>query len=132
MKITIAITLGVLFFFLAVNTPMMVSAVSYQPPLFHRQDAHETFMKGDIVYLFHSGTAGVKMTIHSNDVLTVYRIDSSCRVTEVGKIRILSYIGETYLKAEVVEGEIKRDDIVKKGDVSCLVISAGLCDHQSQ
>jgi hypothetical protein len=132
MKITVAKTLGVLFFFLAVNTPMMVSAVSYQPPLYHRQDAHEMFRKGDIVYLFHSGTTGVMRTIHGNDVLTVYRIDPSCRVTEVGKIRILSYTGETYLKAEVVEGEIKRDDIAKKDDVSCLVISAGLCDHQSR
>jgi hypothetical protein len=132
MKITVAKTLGVLFFYLAVNTPMMVSAVSYQPPLYHRQDAHETFRKGDIVYLFHSGTTGVMRTIHGNDVLTVYRIDPSCRVTEVGKIRILSYTGETYLKAEVVEGEIKRDDIAKKDDVSCLVISAGLCDHQSR
>jgi hypothetical protein len=132
MKITIAKTLGVLFFFLTVNTPKMVSAVSYRPPLYHRQNMNKPFMTGDIVYLFHSGTAGVKRTIHGNDVLAVYRIDSSCRVTEVGKIRILSYTGETYLKAGVVEGEIKRDDIAKKGDVSCLVISAGLCDHQSQ
>ncbi len=130
MKIVIARTIVVLFFFLAANAPLKVSAVSYQPPLFHRQGAHETFMKGDIVYLFQSGTADVRRTIRAGNVLVVYRIDSSCRVTEVGEIRILSYVGETYLKGEVVEGEIKRDDIARAGDVSCLVISAGLCDHQ--
>jgi hypothetical protein len=38
----------------------------------------------------------------------------------------LSYIGETYIKAEVLEGEIKPDDIAKRGNVSCLIISAGI------
>jgi predicted DNA binding protein len=129
MKIIIARIFGVLLFIATLNIALNVSAVSYQPPLYHRQDAHETLTRGDTVYLFHSGTADVKKTIRVNDVVVVYRIDSSCRVTQVGQIRILSYVGGTYLKGEVLEGEIKRDDIAKKGDVSCLVISAGLCDH---
>jgi hypothetical protein len=131
-KISIAKTLCVLFLYLVVNTPLTASAVSYQPPIFHRHGIHETHLKGDIVYLFQSGTADVKSTIHVNDILTVHRVDSSCTVTVVGKIRILSYVGETYLKGEVVEGAIKRDDIAMKGNVSCLVISAGLCNHQTQ
>jgi hypothetical protein len=121
----------VFFLLLAVNSPCIVSAVSYQPPVFHRQK-HETFVKGDIVYLFHSGTADVKQTVHGNDVLVVYRIDSSCDAAEVGKIRVVSYIGETYLKGEVIEGKIERDDIARKDSVSCLVISAGLCDRRPQ
>jgi hypothetical protein len=47
----------------------------------------------------------------------------------VGKVRIISYLGETYLKGKVVEGEIKPDDIAKQGSVSCLVISAGMCKY---
>ena len=42
---------------------------------------------------------------------------------QVGKIRIISYIGEDYLKGEVVEGEVKVGDIAKKGDVASLVVS---------
>jgi len=56
-------------------------------------------------------------------------IDPSCEVKMVGKVRIISYLGETYLKGKVVEGEIKPDDIAKQGSVSCLVISAGMCKY---
>jgi hypothetical protein len=109
--------------------PLTSYAVSYQPPLFHRQYDHEASMKGDLVYLFHSGTTDIKRTIHVSDVLPAYRIDTSCEVKEVGKIRILSYVGETYLKGEVVDGEIRPNDIAKKNGISCLVISAGVCNH---
>jgi hypothetical protein len=44
---------------------------------------------------------------------------------EVGKIKVLSYVGEDYLKGEVVEGELKAGDIAKKGDVASLIISSG-------
>ena len=105
------------------------SAVSYQPGLFHRQDVAGTFSRGETVYLFHSGTADVRAAVGRGDILTVYRTDSTCRVTEAGKIRAVVYEGETYLKAEVVEGEIRRDDIARKGGISFIVISAGLCDR---
>jgi hypothetical protein len=62
----------------------------------------------------------------------VYRISPACEVTTTGKIKILSYVGEMYLKAEVIEGEIKPADIAKKDNVSCLVISAGMCNPQPQ
>ena len=129
MKKKIAIVFIVILLFTSVSAPLTVFAVSYPPPLYHRQDRGETVMKvGQIVYLFHSGTDDVKKTIHANDILTVYRINPSCEVNPVGIIKVLSYIGETYIKAEVLEGEIKPDDIAKKGNVSCLVISAGMCN----
>ena len=129
MKKKIAIVFIVILLFTSVSAPLTVFAVSYPPPLYHRQDRGETVMKvGQIVYLFHSGTDDVKKTIHANDILTVYRINPSCEVNPVGIIKVLSYIGETYIKAEVLEGEIKPDDIAKKGHVSCLVISAGMCN----
>jgi hypothetical protein len=131
MKRKIAIIFLVILLHASIIAPLYVFAVSYAPaPLYHRQEKVETVMKaGENVYLFHSGTNEIKSTIHADDILTVYRIDTSCKVKDVGKIRIISYIGETYLKGEVVEGEIKPDDIAKKGNVSCLVVSAGLCPN---
>jgi hypothetical protein len=129
MKRKIAVILIVILLFTFVSAPLAGFAVSYPPTLYHRQDRGETVMKaGQTVYMFHSGTDDVRKTIHANDVLTVYRISPSCEVNPVGIIKVLSYIGETYIKAEVLEGEIKPDDIVKKGNVSCLIISAGMCN----
>jgi hypothetical protein len=129
MKKNIAIVFIMILLFTSVSAPLIVSAVSYPPPLYHRQDRGETVMKvGQIVYLFHSGIDVVKKTIHANSILTVYRVSPSCEISPVGIIKVLSYIGETYIKAEVLEGEIRPDDIAKKGNVSCLVILAGMCN----
>jgi hypothetical protein len=132
MKIRIIEILTGLLLVAVIFCPSAAFAVSYTPaPLYHRQEAGEVAARGDTVYLFHSGTAEVRRTIRSGNVLTVYRISTSCKTTEEGKIRIVAYIGHTYLKGEVVEGEIKPGDIARKGAVSCLVISAGMCG-QSQ
>jgi len=129
MKKKIAIILIVILLSTFVSAPLTGFAVSYPPHLYHRQDRGDTVIKvGQTVYLFHSGTDDVRKTIHANDVLTVYRINPSCEVNPVGIIKVLSYIGETYIKAEVLEGEIRPDDIAKKGNVSCLIISAGMCN----
>lgn len=79
--------------------------------------------KGDIVCLFQSGTADVKRKIHVTDILIVYRENLDRQLTAVGKIKILSYAGEDYLKAEVIEGELLSGDIAKKGNVASLIIS---------
>ena len=80
---------------------------------------------GDAVCLFQSGTADVKKAITIGDILVVYREGPKHERKEVGKIKVLSYSGEDYLKGEVVAGEIKANDIAKKGDVASLVISSG-------
>ena len=82
-------------------------------------------VKGETVCLFQSGTADVKKAINANDILPVYRESKSHELKEVGKIKVLTYIGEDYLKGEVVEGEIQAGDIVKKGKVASLVILSG-------
>ncbi|MDA8083908.1 MAG: hypothetical protein M0024_09660 [Nitrospiraceae bacterium] len=104
-------------------------AVSYPAQLYHQEVRHDKFVKGDTVYLFHSGTEDVRKAIHVNDTLAVYRTSPSCEVSPVGIIRIMSFVGETYIKGEVFAGEIKPDDIAKTKAASCLVISAGICDH---
>jgi len=129
MKRKIIRSLIVLLLLIAVSLPLPVFAVSYAP-LYHSQNKEEEAMTaGRIVHLFHSGTDDVRRTIHANDILTVFRITPSCEVKEVGKIKVIRHIGDTYLKGEVVEGEIRPDDIAKKGNVSCLVISAGMCNQ---
>ena len=112
---------------LVLCAPLIVYATSYMP-FFHSQESEGTAMKsGQEVYLFHSGIDAVRKTVQIGDILTVYRITQTCEVKEVGRIKALAYIGENYLKAKVIAGEIKPDDIAKKGNVSCLVIFTGVC-----
>jgi hypothetical protein len=119
----------VLLHILWVSAPTSVFAVSYFPaPFFHRQEKLESpMMVGETVYLFQSSKDLVQRTIHVSDVLTVYRIAASCKGRTVGKIKVMSYIGETYIKGLVIEGEIMPGDIARKENVTCLVILTGTC-----
>jgi hypothetical protein len=129
MKRKIVGILIVVLLLLVAGNPFTAVAASYLPAFFyHQNDIAETVIKvGQPAYLFHSGTEDVKKTIHVNDILIVYRISPLCEVKKVGTIKVISYIADTYFKSEVVEGEIRPNDIAKKGNVSCLVISVVLC-----
>jgi len=107
--------------------PQLVNAVSWSPLQEEREEktAKGLLVKGTVVCLFESGTADVKKAINVNDILPVYREGKSHELKEVGKIKVLSYIGEDYLKGEVIEGEVMAGDIAKKGDVASLIISSG-------
>jgi hypothetical protein len=122
----IAELLAVLLILFA-GLPQLVNAVSWSPIEAERVEkaAKGIMEKGTTVCLFESGTADVKKAISMGDVLVVYREGPKHELKEVGKIKILSYSGEDYLKGEVVEGEIKPGDIAKKGEVASLVISSG-------
>jgi len=111
----------------SLGLPGLVNAVSWSPVEEEReaQAAKGVMVKGAVVCLFQSGTADVKKAITVNDILSVYRESKSHELKEVGKIKVLSYVGEDYLKGEVIEGEIKADDIAKKGEVASLIISFG-------
>jgi len=79
---------------------------------------------GTKLYLFHSGTDEVRKTIGINDVLTVYRecpSDLSAETREVGKVRVLSPLGDYYFNGEVIGGEVKAGDLAKKGMVACFI-----------
>jgi hypothetical protein len=127
MKRRIVVIITALLLLFAVSAAPTVFAVSYPVQLYHKEVRHDKFVKGDIVYLFHSGTDEIKKTIHVNDTLTVYRTSPSCEVNPIGIIKVISFAGETYIKGEVFAGEIKPDDIAKKENVSCLVVSAETC-----
>jgi hypothetical protein len=119
----------VILLLVVISAPLAAFAVSYPGQLYHREVRHDKFVKGDTVYMFHSGTEDVKNTIHVNDTLAVYRVSPTCEVAPVGIVKVVSFVGETYIKGEVFAGEIKPDDIAKKDKVSCLIISAGVCEH---
>jgi len=112
---------------LCAGLPRLVNAVSWSPLEEEREEkaAKGLMTKGTVVCLFQSGTADVKKAINVNDILPVYRESKSHELKEVGKIKVLSYRGQDYLKGEVVEGELKAGDIAKKGDVASLIISSG-------
>jgi 5,10-methylene-tetrahydrofolate dehydrogenase/methenyl tetrahydrofolate cyclohydrolase len=129
MKRKIASISIIVLLLLPIMNPLNAFATSYLPAFFyHQNEITETVMKvGQIAYLFHSGTKDVKKTIHDNDILIVYRVNQSCEIKAVGKIKVLYSVADTYFKSEVIEGEIRPNDIAKKENVSCLVISVGLC-----
>ena len=111
---------------LCLGLPQFVSAVSWSPLQEERVEkaAKGIMVKGAVVCLFQSGTLDVKKAINTGDTLVVYRESESGELKEVGKIKVLSYSGENYLKGEVLEGEIKAGDIAKKGDAASLIISS--------
>jgi len=118
-----------------VGLPQFVNAVSWSPLEEERAEktAKGIMEKGATVCLFQSGTADVIKAISINDVLVVYREGPKHELKEVGRIIVLSYSGEDYLKGEVVEGKIKAGDIAKKGEVATLVISSSdKCKEQKK
>lgn len=93
----------------------------------------EVVMKeGNIVHLFHSGTEVAKKVICLNDVISVYRevpvgykpvkgADQTKTLKEVGKVKVLSYVGDHYFEAEIVKGNVRPGDVAKKEGTYCLV-----------
>lgn len=83
----------------------------------------EVVMKiGSKVHLFHGSNVAAQKEIAINDVLPVYRFSGkSHQEKEVGSVKVLSFIGEHYFEAEIIKGEIKIGDIVKKDTSSLLV-----------
>jgi hypothetical protein len=94
----------------------------------------ETIMKaGTKLYLFYSGTDEARKTIHADDVLTVYRQyppGFSVETRAVGKVRVLSPLGDYYFDGEVISGEVKAGDLAIKGTVACFITSLKKNGHQ--
>ena len=110
-----------------VGFPTLSEAVSFSPvPEEQEEQAARGIMeKGDVVCLFQSGTAEVKKAINIGDVILVFREGPDHKLKAIGKIKVLSYSGQDYLKVAVVEGEIRAGDVAKKDEVASLVISSG-------
>jgi hypothetical protein len=107
--------------------PGHAQAVSY--PLLEEQREEKAAKgireKGETVCLFQSGTEDIRKTIGVGDILIAYREGGKSGHEEVGKIRVLLYVGEDYIKGEVLEGRVQAGDVAKKGAVAGLVILTG-------
>jgi hypothetical protein len=105
--------------------PLRTNAATFSPFATESEEktAKGIIEKGETVCLFQSGTEDVRKTIAVDDVLSVYRETKSNEVTEVGKIKVLFYVGTDYIKGEVIEGELKAGDVAKKGNAAGLIIS---------
>ncbi len=117
---------AILFLYIVLVFPLRARSVAFSPIATEQEKkASEGIMvKGDIICLFQSGTADVRKTIFVNDILPVYREAKTHELVEVGKIKVIAYVGEDYIKAEVIEGELKSGDIAKKGEAAVLIISS--------
>ena len=116
-----------IFFLLIMIISSAASAASYTPSFRLIPDGRSEVVKGGLVYLFHSGTQDIVNTLHSGDVLVVYRINPLCKMEEVGRVRFVKFVGELYLEAEVIDGELKAGDIAKEKNISCLVVATEPC-----
>ncbi len=118
------LTMVILLFSFA--APRTTHAVSFSPvPGENEEKADKGIRtKGEKVCLFQSGTVDVRRAIGAGDVLVVYRPGKDDSLQEVGRIKVLSYVGADYLKAEVVEGELRAGDVARKGGIASLVISS--------
>ncbi len=86
---------------------------------------------GDKVLLFHGGTVEAKKVFCPGEIITAYRYTTpyapqysatEAATKPVGKVQLGSYIGEHYIDAKVVDGDVKTGDIVEKGSAACLVM----------
>jgi hypothetical protein len=77
---------------------------------------------GSAIHLFQSGTEEIRKEISAHDTLTVFRLGESCKLVEVGRIEVVSFIGRYYLIGKVIRGEIVIGDIAQKGTIACLII----------
>ena len=115
---------GIVIWVLAM-TAMACAPAAAQPTKEQQELRGEVETKaGKKVRLFHSGTQDVKKSICVGDVIPVYRevyAYGAIKRTEVGRIRVLSFLGEHYLEAEIVDGKIRRGDVAQKESAACLV-----------
>ncbi len=113
--------------FVRVLALLVFGALLLSPLAVYAQEkvTSEVVMKtGNMLHLFHSGTADVKKEICLGDVIPVYRetpTGGHLTIKKVGEVKVLSYAGKHYFEAQVVKGEIKVGDIAEKKGAFCLV-----------
>lgn len=121
-SISKAFCIAILVF--SIGLPVHAHATTYFPFVEeHRQLKGKALMRtGTTIFLFHSNTREMQKAVRVNDILPVYREDESCVFRKVGIIKVLSRTGDHYIKAEVIEGTLRLNDIAKTGAAAFLVI----------
>ena len=79
--------------------------------------------KGDTVHLFYGMSKKAKEEFCLDAVVPVYRLGTGYYVSkdEVGKIKVTKELGDRYIEAVVVEGEIRSGDLAMQPNSECLI-----------
>jgi len=79
--------------------------------------------KGDTVHLFYGMSKKAKEEFCLDAVVPVYRMGKGYYIikSEVGKIKVTKDLGDRYIEAIVVEGEIRPGDIAMQPNSECLI-----------
>jgi hypothetical protein len=103
---------------------LLLLFLSY-PLLIDSAPVYPTNEAGTIICMFYGGSEKIRNTLMINDTLTVYRQKKPNVSYEVGKIVLLSYIGDYYMQGRILSGRLEEKDLAKKGNLTCIVISLG-------
>ena len=79
---------------------------------------------GDQVSFMYGGPEGVKSAICAGETIPVYKesnVLGLTKRTEVGAVRVLSYMGDHRFLAKVVEGRLANGDIALKESATCML-----------
>lgn len=78
---------------------------------------------GDTVHLFYGMSKKAKEEFCLDAVVPVYRTGKGYYVnrSEVGKIKVTKELGDRYIEAVVVEGEIRSGDLAMQPNSECLI-----------
>lgn len=85
---------------------------------------------GDDLTLFYGGGAKIKKQFPVGAVVNVYSRNRAFGLNfnqRVGKIKIISFEGDNFIKAQVVEGTVRSGDVVKmkpNAAAACMVTPA--------
>jgi hypothetical protein len=77
---------------------------------------------GDQTSFLYSGTDGVKNVICAGETIPVFKeshVLGLTKRTEVGAVKVLSYMGDHRFMAQVVEGRLTNGDIALKESATC-------------
>jgi hypothetical protein len=104
--------------------PVRTYGTSYDPlPL----GGEGTAPAGATVYLFHSGTEGVRRSLAVGEVLEVTRTEEGSPSRTAGKIRVVAAAGAFCVRGEVLEGGARVHDVAVRESVYCLIVPEAVC-----
>ena len=108
------------------SLPGLISAcATVQPDDKIRAVVRETIFSkpGDTVHLFYGMSKAAKEEFCLDAVVPVYRMGRGYYInkTEIGKIKVTKDLGDHFIEAVVVEGELRPGDIAMQANSECLL-----------
>jgi hypothetical protein len=98
---------------------------SYNPLVIDEGPAAAVLAPGTTIFLFHGGSEDARRSICAGDVLAVRRPRPDGRWDAVGTVRVDATAGALCFRSEVIEGELRPNDVVPGACGALLVITSG-------